>query len=187
MVGVSFSFREITQNSNSRKKYVPNSSKNWTLGLENTNNKVIILWFKFCSWLMRKRHARWRSQKELFGQRTPFKSFRFLFNKYISWMFGSIERRDQGDLHLTSPTNFATFLKNNGGQTIMLEKHQNLSFVAFVTPTTKSMLHPSQCSKDMVMAPTHLIINFLNLQKDLAMALTRIQIPNSFCNTHHHV
>jgi len=41
MVGVSF--EEITQNSNFRKKYVPNSSKNWTISLENTNIKVIIL------------------------------------------------------------------------------------------------------------------------------------------------
>jgi hypothetical protein len=49
-------------------------------------------------------------------------------------MFGSIERKDQKDLQLTSPTNFATFLKSNGGQTIMLEKHQNLSFETFATP-----------------------------------------------------
>jgi hypothetical protein len=49
-------------------------------------------------------------------------------------MFGSIERRDQGDLHLTSPTNFTTFLKSKGGQTIMLKKHQNLSFETFATP-----------------------------------------------------
>jgi hypothetical protein len=41
MVGVSF--KEITQNSNSRKIYVPNSSKNWTIDLENTNIKVIEL------------------------------------------------------------------------------------------------------------------------------------------------
>jgi hypothetical protein len=41
---------------------------------------------------------------------------------------------DQRDLQLTSPTNFTTFLKGNGGQTIMLEKHQNLSFETFATP-----------------------------------------------------
>jgi hypothetical protein len=31
-------------------------------------------------------------------------------------------------------TNFTTFLKSNGGQTIMLKKHQNLSFETFATP-----------------------------------------------------
>jgi hypothetical protein len=30
-------------------------------------------------------------------------------------------------------TNFTTFLKSNGGQTIMLKKHQNLSFETFAT------------------------------------------------------
>jgi hypothetical protein len=39
-------------------------------------------------------------------------------------MFGSIERKCQRDLQLTSPTNLTTFLKSNGGQTIMLEKHK---------------------------------------------------------------
>lgn len=74
------------------------------------------------------------AKRSYLAKKTPSKSFRFLFNKYILWMFGSIERKCQRDLQLTSPTNLTTFLKSNGGQTIMLEKHQNHSFETFATP-----------------------------------------------------